>query len=158
ATVVLVAAGQAQAGPAVVSGIVEDALLHPLPGAAVVLHDPSGKTVAQAVTDDAGRFTLAGIPNGDYTVEASAPGLVGDHQHLQLTGARVDAVERVLVSSEEVVSIQEDWAVPAPTKATGSVQTLTRQTLQDQPGGESRAITDVVATQPGFVLDSLGNI
>src|SRR5206468_3214195 len=68
-----------------VTGIVEDALLHPLPNATVVLHDSSGATIAKTVTGPDGKFTFANIPLGDYTVEASQPPLIGDHQHLQLT-------------------------------------------------------------------------
>lgn len=141
-----------------VGGIVEDALMHPLEGATVVIHDPAGTTVAKTITGKDGKFSFPGVPFGDYTVEASSPGLVGDHQHVQLSTAEVANVELVLVNSEEIVTIHEDWAVPPPPKATGSVTTVTRQTLAELPGSEDRPITDVVATQPGFVTDALGNI
>jgi hypothetical protein len=62
------------------------------------------------------------------------------------------------VSGEEVVMIEEEWAVPPPSKATGSVSNLPRQALRELPGGEDRPITEAVATQPGFVSDALGNI
>ena len=143
---------------ATVTGIVEDALMHPLEGATVVIHDPAGNTIGKVVTGADGKFTFPGVPFGDYTVEASAPGLVGDHQHLQLSSSDVANVELVLVSSEEIVTIHEDWAVPPPPKATGSVSSVTRQQLAEQPGSENRPITDAVATQPGFVSDALGNI
>ncbi|MDB4955453.1 MAG: putative TonB-dependent receptor precursor [Myxococcales bacterium] len=142
----------------VITGVVDDALLHPLPGAAVVLHDSAGNTVAKQVTGPDGKFAFTSVPFGDYTVEASAPGLVGDHQHLQLSSSQVATVELTLVNSEEIVTIEEDWAVPQPSTATGSVATVTRQTLQELPGTEDRPITDVVATQPGFVVDALGNL
>jgi outer membrane cobalamin receptor len=143
---------------ATVNGIVEDALMHPLEGATVVIHDASGNTIAKAVTGKDGTFTFPNVPFGEVTVEASAPGLVGDHQHLQLSSSQVENVELVLVSSEEIVTIHEDWAVPPPPPATGSVATVTRQQLAEQPGGEDRPVTDAVATQPGIVADSLGNI
>ncbi|HUJ59120.1 MAG TPA: TonB-dependent receptor [Kofleriaceae bacterium] len=143
---------------AVVSGIVEDALLHPLAGATVVLHDTAGNTVAHAVTGADGKFSFPGVPFGDYTVEATSPGLVGDHQHLQIGSSQVAPVELVLVNTEEIVTIHEDWAVPAPTKATGSVVQVTRQTILEQPSSEDRPITEIVATQPGVVQDALGNI
>jgi hypothetical protein len=141
-----------------ITGIVDDALMHPLPGATVLLHDSSGLTVAKTVTGPDGKFAFASVPFGDYTVEASAPGLVGDHQHLQLSSSQVATVELTLVNSEEIVTIEEDWAVPQPSTATGSVATVTRQMLQELPGTEDRPITDVVATQPGFVVDALGNL
>lgn len=141
-----------------VSGIVEDALMHPLAGATVVIHDPSGHEIARVVTGADGKFTFQAVPFGDYTVEASAPGLVGDHQHLQLNSTDVASVELVLVNSEEIVTIHEDWAVPPPPKATASVATITRQQLAELPGGEDRPITDAVSTEPGVVADALGNI
>ncbi len=141
-----------------VSGIVEDALLHPLPGATVVLHDSSGATVAKAVTGKDGKFTFANIPLGDYTVEASQPPLIEDHQHLQLTSGTAAQVELVLTNSEEVIQITEEWAVPPPPTVAGSVETVTREQLAELPGGDDRPITDVIATQPGFVVDALGSV
>ena len=143
---------------AVVSGVVEDGLMHPLEGATVVIHDPQGNTIAKTITGKDGKFTFTGVPFGDYTVEANAPGLVGDHQHLQINSSDVASVELTLVSGEEIVNIEEDWSVPAPPPATGSVATVTRQALTEMPGADSRPVTDVVATQPGFVPDALGNV
>jgi outer membrane cobalamin receptor len=143
---------------AVVSGLVEDALLHPLPGVTVVLHDTAGRTVATVLTGPDGRFKFPGVALGDYTVEASLPGLVPEHQHVQLASSQVTDLELVLVNEGEVVTIQEDWAVPQPTRATGSVSAISRQTLKELPGGEDRPVTDVIATQPGFVPDALGNV
>jgi outer membrane receptor for ferrienterochelin and colicin len=143
---------------AAVTGVVDDALLHPLGGATVVIHDSAGNTVGTEVTGPDGKFSFPHVPFGDYTVEASSPGLVGDHQHLQITSSQVASVELTLVAGEEIVTMEETWSVPAPTTATASVVTVTRQQLQEQPGGDDRPITDVVATQPGFVVDALGNI
>lgn len=143
---------------ATITGVVEDALLHPLSGATIVVHDTAGNTVAKATTGNDGTFTFRDIPFGDYTVEASASGLIGDHRHLQLRSAEVARVELVLVEAGEVVSIHEDWAVSPPPRATGSVASIGRQQLADLPGGEDRPITDAVTTQPGFVPDALGNV
>ncbi len=143
---------------AVVSGIVEDALLHPLVGASVVIHDANGNTVAKTETGPDGKFTFTGVAFGDYTVEASSPGLVGDHQHLQLNSSQVAEVELTLVNEEEVITIKEDWAVAPPPPVTGSVTTMNRQMLSELPGADDRPVTEVVATQPGFVMDALGNV
>jgi len=158
AIVTICCATRAYADTASVSGVVEDALMHPLEGATVVVHDPAGHQIAQAVTGKDGKFAFPGVPYGEVTVEATSPGLVGDHQHLVINSPDVPPVELVLVSSEEIVTIHEDWAVPPPPPATGSVTTVTRQTLAELPGSEDRPVTDVVSTQPGFVADALGNI
>ncbi len=156
--VMLTASSARASDDAVVAGVVDDAFLHPLAGATVVIHDAQGNTVAKEVTGADGSFSFAGVPFGDYTVEASAPGLVGDHQHLQIGSNQVANLELTLVSSEEVITVDEDWAVPPPPKATGSVATMTRQTLDELPGADDRPVTDVVGTQPGFVVDALGNV
>src|SRR5438445_6608416 len=114
--IVTVAASSATASTdTIVQGVVEDALLHPLEGATVVVHDPSGHEIAKAQTTKDGHFTFT-VPLGDYTVEASSPGLVSDHQHIQLQSSQVTDVELVLVNTEEIVQIHEDWSVPEPSK------------------------------------------
>lgn len=142
---------------AMVSGIVQDGLLHPLEGATVVIHSSSGATVGRARTTSDGRFKFPTIPAGDYTIEASAPGLIGDHQHVQVAAAPL-TVDLTLVSGEEVVTIDEDWAVSPPAPVTGSVTSVSRQTLGELPGGDARPVTDILATQPGFVADGLGSV
>lgn len=142
----------------VIQGTVQDALLHPLPGATVVLHDASGKTVASTTTGADGTFTFPGVRFGDYTVEATSPGLVEDHQHVQLTSSELKTVELTLVSESEVIEMTEDWSVPEPSKATGSVSTVDRQRLDELPGADDRPVTQVIATQPGFVADALGSV
>ena len=142
----------------VIQGTVQDALLHPLPGATVVLHDASGKTVASTTTGPDGTFKFPSVPFGDYTVEATSPGLVEDHQHVQIASSEVKTLELTLVSESEVIEMSEDWAVPEPSKATGSVSTVDRQQLDELPGADDRPVTQVIATQPGFVADALGSV
>ena len=143
---------------AVIQGVVDDALMHPMPGATVVLHDASGDTFAQVTTGPDGAFTFSGVPFGDYTVEATAPGLLADHQHLQIGSSEVKTVELTLVNESEIITISEDWSVAPPTTATGSVTTVGRQQLAELPGAVDRPVTQVIATQPGFVADALGNV
>lgn len=143
---------------AVIQGTVQDALLHPLPNATVVLHDASGKTVASTTTGPDGTFRFPSVPFGDYTVEATSPGLVEDHQHVQIGSSELKTLELTLVSESEVIEMTEDWAVPEPSKATGSVSTIDRQQLDELPGADDRPVTQVIATQPGFVADALGSV
>ena len=143
---------------ATITGLVQDSILKPLAGATVIVHDTTGTTVAKGVTGADGRFKFPGIPLGDYTVEASSPGLIGDHQHIQLSAGQIADVELTLVNTEEVITMVDDYAVPEPTKATGSVETITRQTLKELPGADDRPVTDVISTQPGMVADALGNV
>jgi len=142
----------------VIQGTVHDALLHPLPGATVVLHDASGKTFASTTTGPDGKFTFPRVPFGDYTVEATSPGLVEDHQHVQVASSELKTIELTLVAESEVIEMTENWAVPEPSKATGSVSTIDRQQLDELPGADDRPVTQVIATRPGFVADALGSV
>src|ERR1041384_3900107 len=55
---------------AVVAGVVEDALLHPLADATVLLHDTAGRTVAKTVTGPDGRVAVSRVPVGGYSIRA----------------------------------------------------------------------------------------
>jgi carboxypeptidase family protein len=43
----------------------------PVPDARITLLDATGAVVATASTDEAGRYVIGGIPDGEYTVIAS---------------------------------------------------------------------------------------
>ncbi|HZD78227.1 MAG TPA: MG2 domain-containing protein [Acidobacteriaceae bacterium] len=57
-----------------VTGTVLDAGGAVIPGATVTLRQSSPQTIRTAVSNAAGRFTLAALPAGSYRVEISAPG------------------------------------------------------------------------------------
>ncbi len=143
---------------AVIRGVVYDELSKPLPGATVLLHDARGVAVAHATTGADGAFSFPGITFGDYTAEASAPGKADTHQHVQVTSSDVADVELYCVTAQNVYRVVEHDQVPPPSRATGSVAALNRHQLQELPQGDDRAITDVLTTQPGFVLDAFGNV
>jgi hypothetical protein len=48
----------------------------PVPGAEVILNEPSRKQTLRGKTDKHGRFVLAGVRDGQYLITVSAPGLV----------------------------------------------------------------------------------
>ena len=143
---------------AAIRGTVHDALLNPLAGAAVLLHDSRGATVASTATAADGTFVFNAIPFGDYTVEATSPGTSGDHRHIQVTSSEVALLDLYCLAAQEEFHIVEEVNVAPPARATGSVTTLGREMLQSLPKGEDRPITEVVTTQPGFVLDAFGNV
>ncbi len=146
------------AADGVVNGIVRDELLKPIKGAQVVLHDARGAKVGQARTAEDGSFTFSGVPFGDYTVEANAPGRVEGHEHVQISSTEAAQVEIYCVSQESNSVIIEEPDVAAPQRSVGSVATLSRRALKELPQGEDRSITEVITTQPGFVLDAFGNV
>src|SRR5687768_3077365 len=59
---------------ATLAGHVEDAAAGRLPGTSITVTDPGTGFTRSAVTDGDGRFTLTGLPAGDYVVRAELQG------------------------------------------------------------------------------------
>ena len=156
--IVCVAAPALATVDGVIKGVVRDELINPLSGITVVLHDSRGRVVREAKTNQDGSFSFLGIPFGDYSVEAKAPGRVEAHQHVQLSSSEISDVELFAVATTEKAVIIEEREIPRPGRTVGSVSTLSREAIKALPQGEDRAITDVVTTQPGFILDAFGNV
>lgn len=76
---------QAYADDGAVTGIVEDALMHPLEGATVVIHDPSGSTVAKTTTGKDGKYLFDDLPDGTYRVCFPVRDLPAPYTGYQLT-------------------------------------------------------------------------
>ena len=84
-----------------VAGVVTDAGHYVLPGAQIELQ-PQGQS---AVSDQEGRFAIANVKPGDYTVTISYVGLLPMTKNLSVEAgqtARVDAVLQVPDVEEEV--------------------------------------------------------
>ncbi len=79
--------GAAQAPDGVtVAGTVTDAQALALPGTAVVLGTPGGAFVDSAITDGAGRYALAGVMPGEYTLRATLVGFAPRAVTLRVAG------------------------------------------------------------------------
>src|SRR5258707_6392904 len=64
---------EAQSADGTASGTVADVAGKPIAGAAVSVKSESAGAVRQATTDTEGKFSVSGLPEGLYTIEASAP-------------------------------------------------------------------------------------
>lgn len=142
----------------IVKGVVRDDLLSPVSGAAVGLYDRRGHLLRELRTQADGSFAFVGIPFGDYEVRASAPGRTESRQRVQASSQSTTEVELFCVAQGAVSVIVEERELPTPSRAAGSVQTLSKESLKVLPKGEDRPITEVVTTQPGFVQDAFGNV
>ncbi len=142
----------------VVRGTVRDELLAPVAGAEVQLVDRRGKLLRKTTTDGQGQFSFASVPFGDYEIRAKGEGRAETRQRVQASSSAATEVELFSVAQNTVEVIVEEREVVPPSRAVGTVTTLTRETLKSLPKGEDRPITEVVTTQPGFVQDAFGNV
>ncbi len=142
----------------VIKGITLDEMIQPLGGIKVVLHDYRGHIAFETKTAADGSFVFSGIPFGEYSVEATAPGRTEAHQHVQATSSATIEVELYCVKATEKSIIVEERELAPPLRTSGSVSTLGRERLKNLPQGDDRPITEVVTTQAGFVQDAFGNV
>ena len=107
-------------GRAEITGVVADFTGAVIAGASVELRSASGKARPTA-TDAAGRFNFSGLPDGDYTVEISAPGFKSasgrfilharDRAILSATLSVGQATEQVMVEAGAQLVETEDAAL-----------------------------------------------
>jgi len=92
-----------------VTGTVEDKTGGKLVGAKVTVMTPQRAVVATTVTAEGGKFTVAGLPNGQYLVVAAYPGMADRQTRMTIAGAAPAPLTLVL----ELAPRQEDVSVSA---------------------------------------------
>jgi hypothetical protein len=127
--------------------------------------DPGhGDTVVESTdTDRAGRFRIPPVPLGSYLLDVRADGFDTLRYAFQLSAPVGDLVLRLDPSAQDPNADPTHMTfVYAPTALPGadgaSTSTLTAKEIQALPGGTTRPLNDVIATQPGIIRDSYGAI
>ncbi|GAB4322369.1 MAG: hypothetical protein Kow0074_13860 [Candidatus Zixiibacteriota bacterium] len=132
----------------------------PIVGATIVL---SGTANGQTTTDAQGFYEFANIPEGDYTIDVTADGYVGEQRAVIISGAD-PVVENFILSLElftltGTVSEGSGATIPIPNATVavvGPVDTQTTTdaqgtyTISDLPGGEY----EMTVSAPGFVTQN----
>ncbi len=132
-------------------GVVQDESGGVLPGVQVTASLADTGTTRQAVTASDGRFTLSGLPVGEYALHAERAGF----RPLVRTGLRLTvganaAVTLVLrVGSTEVVTVQAD-ASPVNTRSAELSYLVDQRTIEQIPIN-GRNYTDLMSLQPAVV-------
>lgn len=98
------ALSHAQIRSATITGTVTDSTGGVVPGATVVVTNEATNETTEAVTTDAGQFTVPYLPAGRYTVEASLAGF----RPYRETGITLAATESVRVSATLSVSALDE--------------------------------------------------
>jgi hypothetical protein len=142
----------------IIDGTVRD-YSGPTPGAHVTLLR-QGHRVDEHVADAAGHFEFEQVPFGLYELRATnKDGQSPYEQEVRVASGELVQVELVLpIAGEELVVTAKTRRAPAPSRTPSSTSTLEREEIKNLPRGDTAAVNDILATQPGFVRDAMGNL
>ena len=144
----------------IIHGTVRDDDGKPLPNVRVSLFARSERAIDEHPTGIDGHFEFEQIPFGQYRLEAVAPDGRKDTRLVRVASGEVLTVEISLPArfGEEIVVTSPTPTAPAPPKTTSSSSNLDREEIRALPRGDSGSVNELLATQPGFVYDALGNL
>jgi hypothetical protein len=119
----------------------------------------AGRRLDEHVTAADGHFEFEQVPFGSYRIEASTDAGRITGQEVRVASGEVAEVELAFRSAEEelVVTARRPQA-PPPSRSAASTSTLERQDLKNLPRGDTASVNEILATQPGFVYDAMGNL
>src|SRR5215468_4012701 len=142
----------------IVHGSVHDENGTPISGAQVTLLRGTQR-IDQHPTDATGHFEFEQVPFGKYRITFSAPDGRMDDREVLIASGDVLELDITLPTLEETVTVvAPQREAPRPTTTTGSATQVQREDIESRPRGDSASVNEVLATQPGFVYDALGQI
>jgi hypothetical protein len=126
-------------------------LLRAQPGAADLVIEATD-------TDRAGRFRIPPVPAGDYLLDVRADGFQTLRYAFAL-GAPIEGLVLRLDPADDPAHTTFVHAQAALPGADGtSTSTISAKEIRALPGGTTRPLNDVIATQPGITRDDYGSI
>ncbi len=102
-TMALVFTSPCRAAAQPLSGTITDALGRPLAGVNVELRNENGRTVAHAVTEHAGHFTMGPANPGIYSLDAGKPGFKSAIKIVQLPRNSAEQISIALDAGDGTV-------------------------------------------------------
>ena len=142
----------------IVHGSVHDEAGKPIPRTQVNLLRGTQQLDAHA-TDASGHFEFEQVPFGKYRLTFAAPDGRMDDREVLIASGDVLELDVTLPTLEETVTVvAPKREAPRPTTTTGSATQVQREEIQSRPRGDSASVNEILATQPGFVYDALGQI
>ena len=142
----------------IVHGSVHDESGKPIPGTQVSLLR-GNQTLDTHPTDATGHFEFEQVPFGKYRVTFSAPDGRMDDREVLIASGDVLELDVTLPTLEETVAVvAPKREEPRPPTTTSSATQVQREDILSRPRGDSASVNEILATQPGFVFDALGQI
>jgi hypothetical protein len=131
----------------------------PIAEARLVVAGSDGVAVETTDTDQAGRFRVPEVLPGKYTLAVEAAGYVSRSLALEVKEPIHDLkVILWLGGATAYRTLVQATRAPLPAQDGTTRTTITRQDIENIPGGTTHQFNDVIATQPGFIPDNYGAI
>jgi len=126
-------AAQSNGDSATLSGAVLDVSGKPIANAAISVRNESGGTGRQAASDAEGEFSITGLAEGLYTIEASAPSFSSSRRTgVRLAPGGTEKISMSLDVSELVQSITVEGAVSVAAEKAPSQNTLEARSAKSE--------------------------
>jgi len=142
----------------IVHGSVQDERGQPIPGTRVALL--RGTTQLDVhTTDAAGHFEFEQVPFGRYRITfAAADGRMDDREVMIASGDVLELDVTLPTLEETFTVVAPKREAPRPATTTGSTTQVQREEIQSRPRGDTATVNEILASEPGFVYDAMGQI
>jgi Carboxypeptidase regulatory-like domain len=145
----LAAPAAAQTTAATLAIVIEDATGGRLPGATIVLTNRGTNVARTVTTNDTGRVLVAGLPPGEYRLEATLSGFAKETRDVRLSVSEQGVITlRMQLAGTDNVIVQ---AAPANARST-ELSYLVESRLIERLPVNGRNFTDLIGLQPGVSI------
>src|SRR5580658_1139076 len=144
------------AGTQQISGSVTDTLGRPLAQVNLDLRNQNDRTIARAISDQAGRFQIAPARPGVYSLVALKPGFKSATKIVTYPRSAAAPISLTLDAETALkVPVQASLIRAQNSVSTTGANkyTMTAQDISNLPQGENTNLTDVLAQMPGVAID-----
>jgi len=144
------------AGTQQISGSVTDTLGRPLAQVNLDLRNQNDRTIARAISDQAGRFQMAPARPGVYSLVALKPGFKSATKIVTCPRSAAAPISLTLDAETALkVPVQASLIRAQNSVSTTGANkyTMTAQDISNLPQGENTNLTDVLAQMPGVAID-----
>lgn len=141
-----------------VSGTVQYPDLVPADRARVVIKNRAGKVVAEAVTNEAGEFSVVVPETGTYSIHAVLSTFRSEYLVRNVGPEKVRPVQLTLDSPHEITFEVVTPRPLVPSKASSETYALSRRDIEELPRGNNIQLDQLLATVPSATLGGLKQV